>query len=77
MGLAERVAAAPADNHARSCQTCDFYNQLPDADRAAFDDWITAARPAEALRRLCEEEGLKVTESPFRNHIRNHHGKTR
>jgi hypothetical protein len=70
MSLSKRAEAYIEQS---GCRTCVFYDALPPEDKAAFDKWITDGRPVEALRRLCGEEGLDVTETPFRNHMRDHH----
>ena len=74
MSLSERVAAATTT--VLGCRTCAFYNALPAEDQAAFDEWVASGRPTEELRRLCVEEGLTVTETPFRTHVREHHGRS-
>lgn len=56
------------------CRTCAFYDALPPGDKTEFDKWITDNRPVEVLRRMCVEEGLSVSEKPFRRHVRDHHG---
>jgi hypothetical protein len=70
MSLAERAAASIEQS---GCRTCVFYNALPPEDKAAFDKWLDDKRPIEGLRRICVEEGLTVTETPFRTHIHDHH----
>jgi hypothetical protein len=69
MSLSERITQSVK---ASGCRTCVFYDALPPGDQAAFDEWVAAGRPVEELRRLCVEEGLDVTETPFRTHIRDH-----
>lgn len=72
MSLSDRITQAVGEI---TCRTCEFYNALPPKDKTEFDKWIAADRPVEVLRRLCVEEGLNVSEKPFRRHIREHHGK--
>jgi hypothetical protein len=73
MSLSDRIAQQ-VDKPA-GCRTCAFYDALPPVDKAAFDEWVADGRPVEALRRLCVTEGLEVTETPFRSHVAEHHGR--
>ena len=72
MSLSDRITQAVT---ATACRTCVFYDAMPPEDQAAFDEWVVGGRPIEQLRRLCVEEGLAVTETPFRTHVHEHHGK--
>ena len=72
MSLSDRITQAV---NANACRTCVFYDALPKEDQAAFDEWIDTGRSVDGLRRMCVEEGLSVTETPFRTHIAEHHGK--
>jgi hypothetical protein len=73
MSLSDRIASVV---EAPTCKTCAFYDALPPGDKSAFDEWIAAGRPMIGLHRLCVEEGLTATRSPFGVHIREHHGKS-
>jgi hypothetical protein len=73
MSLSERIAQeVPKTN----CRTCAWYDALPPRDKTAFDEWLAIGRPHAALHRLCVEEGLTATRTPFGVHIREHHGKS-
>jgi hypothetical protein len=50
-----------------------FYDGLPSEDKAAFDGWIAEGRTKTGLHRLCVEDGLDATRSPFLTHLREHH----
>jgi hypothetical protein len=73
VSLSDRIAQSA--ERLTTCRTCAFYDALPPGDKAAFDEWVAGERPIEELRRLCLEEGLAVTETPFRTHVREHHGR--
>lgn len=72
MSLSDRIASSVVTP---SCRTCVFYNALSAEDKSAFDEWIKAGRSLAGLHRLCVEEGLKTTRSPFGVHVREHRGK--
>lgn len=42
MSLAKRLAAVIPQTSNRTCGTCKWVDQLPPADRAAWDEWIAA-----------------------------------
>lgn len=67
--LSDRLAAIPRG----CCRTGEFYEQLDDADRAAFDAWVADGRPMSELHRQCEVDGLVISKKAFRDHINNHH----
>jgi hypothetical protein len=72
MSLSDRIAQAVDTT---VCRTCAFYDALSPKDQRNFDKWIANGRPIEGLLNLCVEEGLVVSASPFKRHVRNHHGK--
>ena len=78
MGLAERLEAADdATTFGASCTTCRWYKTLPDADRTAFDEWIAAGKSVRGLYKMCVAEDLRISSTPFRDHIVNHHGRNK
>lgn len=72
MSLSDRIERAPVRKRS-GCRTCVFYDALPPEDKAAFDQWLIDGRVIDELRRLCVEEGLEVTSTPFLTHIHEHH----
>ena len=72
MSLANRLNAVNAQPKNDGCRTCKYVNELPPADRLAFDDWITDGKSIAQLWEICHAEGLDVTSSPFRTHIKHH-----
>ena len=76
MSLAD-LAATVKPRSLTTCITCTWYDKLPKRDRIAFDRLV--ARPDitnNQLRELCrDEEGLEASESSFKRHIKNHHGR--
>ena len=74
MGLAERLEAADlSECYGRGCTTCLWYAALPEVYRKAFDDWVDAGKSVRGLWKLCVEEGIKISCTPFRDHVANHH----
>ena len=74
MGLASRIEeVGDALAGRRGCSTCAWYAELPQADKDAFDLWVAEGKSHRGLWRLCVDEGLQITSTPFRDHVANHH----
>lgn len=84
MSLADRLGPlrlAPTPG----CGVCDWYGQLSQEDRDAFDDWLASGGNVSYLWRSCsaltDEHGnrvpnpLRLGPSAFDRHIREHHHK--
>lgn len=74
MGLATRIEKQ-GDNlkGRRGCTTCNWYAELSKADKQAFDQWVMDGNSVRGLWRMCCEEGLDISCTPFRDHVYNHH----
>jgi len=73
VGLANRLAEYKS--YRTQCKTCTWYEELNPEDKEAFDSWLSDKRSVSGLFKLCQEEGLTATRSPFRDHVNNHHHK--
>lgn len=76
MAIATRLAAVEPQRSNRGCVTCQWFAQLSDADRAAFDEWVTAKRSLTQLWQVCqadEDYPLTISLGGFRTHVREHH----
>lgn len=74
MTLAKRLAAVEI-TQTPGCYTCAWLRKLSDADRQAFNKWISDKNPIAQLWEISTtdpDSPLKVTESSFRRHIRHH-----
>ena len=72
MSLATRLNSVKSNKRNEGCRSCQYVDSLPPADRLAFDDWVTDGKSIAQLWEICHAEGLDVTSSPFRTHIRHH-----
>ena len=74
MGLTERIVEhGSALEGRRGCATCLWYGSLDKGDKAAFDQWLADGKSTRGLWRMCADEGLRISCSPFRDHCANHH----
>jgi len=69
MSLADELEAEPG-RYVRHCGTCDWYNTLNVADRAAFDDWLATGGKIVQLHRATQRMGYPLSLSSMRNHVR-------
>ena len=74
MSLSDAIAAY----RPRGCVTCNWYRELSDSEREAFDAWIEDFRreprayPLVDLQELCEPYGLDTSPRSFREHVQRH-----
>ena len=74
MGLAERIVQRGEElSGRRGCATCLWYAGLDKGDRAAFDQWVDDGKSTRGLWKMCVDEGLTISCSPFREHVATHH----
>ena len=74
MSLADRIETISPKSR-DTCITCIWYDNLPDRDKAAFDQLLEREDISKAhLLDFCRPEGLKASEASFRRHLKNHHG---
>lgn len=75
MSLSDDIAAFKP----KGCATCNWYRQLPERDREAFDTWVDNYRnaprsyPLINLQNLCAASGLVTHKRCFRDHVQLHH----
>lgn len=73
MSLKARLTSAQAmPSNVGGCKTCVFLDTLDLDDRRAFDSWLAESKSVAQLWEICVAEGLTVTSTPFRNHVRHH-----
>jgi len=76
MSLANRLAAViPLRSNRGGCVTCQWVNKLSDADRRAWDEWITEGRSLSQLWEVAaanDENPFPVSLTALRHHVRNH-----
>lgn len=70
MSLEARFSEVP--EQPPKCETCLWYDQLDDKDKAFFDEKSTGNKTK--LWKACSANGLKVSISAFRGHINEHCG---
>lgn len=59
-----------------TCRVCRWYAAQSEDDRAEFDSCVASGRvQKKALLGVCRGHGLDCSDSTFREHIREHHGK--
>ena len=75
MSLANRLSSAVPFRANRGCVTCMWLDELPDADRQAFDDWIRSGNSVAQLWEIAstmEDNPLQVSNTGLRHHIKHH-----
>ena len=75
MSLSDRLESLDAKPSVTGCKTCHWLATLSTADRRAFDSWLAEGKGKTALWQACvnnDENPLKITFTPFRDHIRHH-----
>ena len=75
MSLSDQLESLDAKPSVTGCNTCHWLATLSTADRRAFDSWLAEGKGKTALWQACvnnDENPLKITFTPFRDHIRHH-----
>ena len=75
MSLSDQLESLDAKPSVTGCKTCHWLATLSTADRRAFDSWLAEGKGKTALWQACvnnDENPLKITFTPFRDHIRHH-----
>ena len=72
MSLKSRLDSVQASMANNGCRTCMWLDTLSTADRRAFDSWLDESKSIAQLWELCVLEGVGVTQSPFRYHLKHH-----
>ena len=75
MSLSDQLESLDAKPSVTGCKTCHWLATLSTADRRAFDSWLAEGKGKTALWQACvnnDENPLKITFTPFRDHIRQH-----
>ena len=75
MSLSDQLESFDAKPSVTGCKTCHWLATLSTADRRAFDSWLAEGKGKTALWQACvnnDENPLKITFTPFRDHIRHH-----
>lgn len=70
MSLAARLQTVDTEPQ-KLCRTCAWLREQSDEDQRAFAEWIDSGKPRTHLLDACRAEGLDVSESSLRRHIRN------
>lgn len=73
MSLANRLAAVIPERSNRGCVTCRWVEKLSPQDRAAWDQWVDEERSLTQLWQIATAEGLEISITGLRHHVRNHH----
>ena len=75
MSLSDQLESLDAKPSVTGCKTCHWLATLSTADRRAFDAWLADGKSRQQLWQACvnnDENPLKITFTPFRDHIRHH-----
>ena len=70
MSLAQRLASVQANRANLGCRTCEWLKTLSDADRKAWDEWLAEGKSGQQLYEVARAEGLDVSLTAFRHHVR-------
>lgn len=70
MSLAQRLASVQPNVANAGCRTCKWLATITDADRQAWDEWLAAGRSGQQLYEVARAEGLDISLSAFRDHLR-------
>lgn len=74
MSLAQRLSAVQPHQANAGCRTCRWLESLTDADRQAWDDWLADGKSAQQLYEVACAEGLDISLTAFRHHLRHRVG---
>jgi hypothetical protein len=75
VSLSDRLDSLDALPSFTGCTTCKWLDTLEVSDRRAFDTWLAEGKSRTQLWQACvnnDENPLKITSTPFRDHIRHH-----
>lgn len=72
MSLADRLADIKKTRTNKGCITCIFLTTLKPDDRRALDQWIKAGWSLTQLWEACCVDGLDISITGFRHHVRHH-----
>lgn len=72
MSLADRLKTVTPQRSNAGCETCRYLDTLPAEDRAEFDRWLHDGNSLAQLWEVCVAEGLQISLTGFRNHIKHH-----
>ena len=70
MSLAQRLASVQPNRSNAGCRTCHWLESLTDADRQAWRDWLAEGKSAQQLFEVAQLEGLDISLTAFRHHLR-------
>jgi hypothetical protein len=72
MSLSDRLNTAPKRRPNRGCETCHWYSELPDADKGAFDGWLSNGWSLRQLHTICStdpDHPLTISMTALKNHV--------
>jgi len=72
VGLADRINKVKPSLSNTGCRTCEYLASLTAEDRQAFDNWLARNYSTVQLWEMCVEDGLEVSLSALRSHIKHH-----
>ena len=70
MSLARRLASVQPNNANAGCRTCHWLASITDEDRQAWEDWLADGKSAQQLYEVASVEGLDISLTAFRHHLR-------
>lgn len=70
MSLAQRLAAVQPNRANAGCRTCEWLKNLTPADRKAWDQWLADGKSGQQLYEVATLEGLDISLTAFRHHLR-------
>lgn len=70
MSLAQRLASVQPNNSNAGCRTCKWLDNLTETDRQAWNDWLEDGKSAQQLYEVAVLEGLDISLTAFRHHLR-------
>jgi hypothetical protein len=75
MSLTQRLQAVIPERSNRGCVTCQYLDDMSDADRRAFDDWVAGGYSHSQLWEICisdPDSPLTISITGFRHHMKHH-----
>jgi len=75
VSLSDRLDSLQPVPSFNGCVTCRWLETLELSDRKAFDAWLADGKSRTQLWQACvnnAENPLKITGTPFRDHVRHH-----
>ena len=70
MSLVQRLASVQAHRANLGCRTCEWLQTLTAEDRKAWDDWIADGKSGQQLYEVAVMEGLDISLTAFRHHLK-------